>query len=124
VSHVWPCAHAPHWTPLAPHSVDDSLPTVTHVPLLQHPLHEVEPEHVQAPAEHVEPELQLSHVAPPVPQAEALWVTNGMQLPVVPPLQQPFGQVVGLQAVGASTPVSCAAPVSWPASVDVTPLSW
>jgi hypothetical protein len=76
------------------------------VPLLQHPLHEVEPEQEHAPDVHVDPVLQPWHVAPPFPQVVWFWRVKGTQLPVGPPLQQPFGQVVGPQAGGASTPVS------------------
>ncbi len=87
--------HAPPPVPQA-----DVLPPGSQIPmLLQQPVGQVEALHVdprQAPAEHVSPAGQPTHVRPPLPHAEVLVPVS--QSPAAS--QHPAGQVVALQGVG------------------------
>jgi hypothetical protein len=85
--------------PAAPHSALVWEPKRTHALPLQQPVGHVLALQTHTPFVvplHTCPEgsVHAAHAAPPVPQDEVDCAAYGSHVPVVPPLQQPFGQVV------------------------------
>jgi len=74
----------------------------THVLPLQQPAGHELALHVHCPRTHTWVESQAAHALPPVPHAPGDWPASSSQVPLVPPLQHPFGQVVALQDAAAS----------------------
>jgi hypothetical protein len=97
--HACPEEQALQALPPAPQSASVCLAKRTHVLPLQQPVGQVLALHTHSPfvvLSHscVEGSAHAAHEAPPVPQDEVDCAAYGSHVPVVPPLQQPFGQVV------------------------------
>ena len=89
---AWFCAHATHWPPLAPQAEADA---VMQAPFMQQPAQLIVPQ-LQAPLMQVWPAAQVPQASPREPQTVDDCDDCATQRPW--PSQQPFGQVVGLQA--------------------------
>jgi len=96
--HACPPAHALQAAPPAPHRALDCDDWSTHVVPLQHPVgHELASQtHCPVVVLHSWPDAQAPQVAPPVPQEAVVSEAYASHVPVVPPLQQPVGQVLAL----------------------------
>jgi len=94
--HASPLLQGLQLAPAAPHCVMDCEAYGTHVlPLQQPPGHEVA-SHTHLPlGVHSWPVAHGPQVAPPVPHEPFDSEANASQVPLVPPTQQPFGQVFG-----------------------------
>jgi hypothetical protein len=89
-----PVPHAAHAAPPVPHWLADCAAKRTHVLPLQQPLaHEVASQTHWPLALHSVPEGHVAQVAPPVPHEIVVSLAYASHVPVVPPLQQPFGHV-------------------------------
>ncbi len=92
-SHSLPDPQAAQATPAAPQELLFSLATGTHDVPLQQPPHEPPPQ-LHEPFEQLSPLPHGAHVAPLVPHDVPDCAEYGSQVPVVPPLQQPFAHEV------------------------------
>jgi hypothetical protein len=95
-----PAPHALHAAPAVPHWPADCEAYGTHVPPLQQPVgHEVASQtHCPVVWLHSWPVAHAPQVAPPVPHEPVDSEAYASHVPEVPPLQQPFGQVLASHA--------------------------
>jgi hypothetical protein len=103
LEHASPPLHGLHATPAVPHSLADWVAYGTQVsPLQQPPGHEVA-SHTHFPLDvHSWPATHAAQLAPSVPQAPFDSEAYPLHVPLMPPLQQPFGQVFESQAQSPS----------------------
>jgi hypothetical protein len=96
LEHAWPLLHGAHAAPAVPHDAFDCEVYASHVVPLQQPLgHEVASQtHLPVLLSHSWPDAQALQVAPPVPHEPFDSEAYASHVPVMPPLQQPFGQVL------------------------------
>jgi hypothetical protein len=99
-SHSSPAAHAAHIAPPVPHELFDSEAYPSHTPpAVQQPLGHDVPSHTHFPTLvlHSCPDPHEAHVAPPVPHEPFDSDAYASHVPLLPPLQQPFGHDVPSQ---------------------------
>jgi len=97
--HMSPVPQGPQLAPSEPHSLGDCAAYKTQVLPLQQPVgQELELQtHCPVVWLHAWPDAQAEQLAPPVPHEGVDSEAWASQVPVTPPLQQPFGHVVASQ---------------------------
>jgi hypothetical protein len=120
-AHACPDAHALQATPPAPHRADDCDDCGTHVLPLQQPVAHDDASHTHCPVVvlHSCPVAQAPHVAPPVPHDAVDSEAYTSHVPIVPPLQQPLGQVFALHEHRPTVVSHSALPHAWQAAPPV-----